>query len=117
IGGSFGVAAFGSIFANQLTASLDGKLPAQIAGNFSGGGGGEGLDPKKLAELPDKFLTIVTGGVTDAITTVFVWTIPFAALGFLVAWFIKEVPLRGSTPPEKKEPLQAEAEAEATVGV
>ncbi|MGH8876126.1 MAG: MDR family MFS transporter [Stackebrandtia sp.] len=93
IGGSFGVATFGSIFASQLTDSMSGKLPPDVAGNFSSGGTG-GLEPSKLAKLPDQVLDVVTGGVTDAITTVFIWTIPFAALGFLVSWFIREVPLR-----------------------
>lgn len=108
IGGSFGVAMFGAIFAHQLTASVSEKLPQSVAGNF-GSGGTDGLEPKQVAKLPEGLQDIIVSGVTDSITTVFAWTLPFAAAGFLLAWFIKEVPLRDNTnvatsqPPAKPE--------------
>jgi EmrB/QacA subfamily drug resistance transporter len=96
IGGSFGVALFGAIFANRLADYVSGKLPAETAGAFDGSGTGQALDPKKVADLPPQLFDVITGGVTDSITHVFVWSIPFAVVGFLLAWLIKEVPLRGS---------------------
>ncbi|CAM3145244.1 MDR family MFS transporter [Stackebrandtia soli] len=109
IGGSFGVALFGSIFANRLVASMDGKVPDELAANF--GGDGAGLDPKEVANLAEPMHTVVTSGVTEALTTVFWWSIPFAAAGFLLAWFIKEVPLRGS-PGHTEKPAEGEPNAD-----
>ncbi|GAA4903717.1 EmrB/QacA subfamily drug resistance transporter [Stackebrandtia albiflava] len=115
IGGSFGVALFGAVFADRLAASVQGRLPAEIAANFNGGGEGAGLDPEKVALLPEWMRAIVTGGVTDGLTTVFVWTIPFAAVAFLLAWFVKEVPLRGSPSAESTPAAVEDAHVKAPV--
>ena len=37
--------------------------------------------------------------IAYAIHGVFLWAIPASALAFALAWFIKEVPLRGRTVP------------------
>ncbi|HZE38114.1 MAG TPA: MDR family MFS transporter [Stackebrandtia sp.] len=116
IGGSVGVAMFGAVFSNRLTDYLTNhkdQLPAKMAAAFTssdaGSSSGNGLDPSKVSKIPEPFHGIITSGVTDAITTVFIWTIPFAAVAFLLAWFIKEVPLR-STANLKKEDAAPPAE-------
>jgi cytochrome c-type biogenesis protein CcmH/NrfF len=45
--------------------------------------------------------------------TVFLWAVPFTALVFVLALFIKEVPLRGRTAPGEQ---QSAPEAEALIG-
>jgi hypothetical protein len=39
---------------------------------------------------------------------VFVWAVPSAVLIFVLAWFIKEVPLRGRAPADPAPSQQAE---------
>jgi hypothetical protein len=39
--------------------------------------------------------------VTYAIHGVFIWALPAMLVAFVLAWFIKEVPLRGRAPAEE----------------
>ncbi|HEX6446169.1 MAG TPA: MDR family MFS transporter [Streptosporangiales bacterium] len=87
IGGSLGVALFGAIFTSRLHASLGSAAGA--------GGSGGGLDPAKIAGLPDAVREAITHAVTNASQGVFVWAAAVGALAFLLAWGVKHVPLRG----------------------
>jgi len=94
IGGSLGVAAFGAIFARQLTASL-----AAVTGpgaHISASGGQ--LDPARVNSLPALIRHDVFSAISQAVQHVFIWAVPAAVLIFVLAWFIKEVPLRGRAP-------------------
>ncbi|MEV0805855.1 MDR family MFS transporter [Micromonospora sp. NPDC050200] len=109
IGGSFGISLFGAIFANRLAASAAGSA-------FSGGTGeGRGMDLEKLKELPDQARELVLGGLSDAISHVFLWAVLFTIAVPVLAWFIKEVPLRSSNdaPPAGTTP---EEQAETALG-
>ncbi|MBF9130002.1 MFS transporter [Plantactinospora sp. S1510] len=88
IGGSFGVSLFGAIFANRLADSA--------AGPALSGGDGAGVDPAALQGLPTEQRLAVLGGLADSISGVFLWAVPFALAVAVLAWFIKEIPLRGS---------------------
>ncbi|MHC5904896.1 MDR family MFS transporter [Streptomyces sp. S6] len=98
LGSSFGTAVFGTIYANTLTPNLrDGVAEAAATG---------AADPASLAKaatspdgvhaLPAKAAAPIVGAYADTIQTVFLWTVPVAALGVLVALFLKQVPLRDS---------------------
>ncbi|MFJ6198312.1 MDR family MFS transporter [Micromonospora sp. NPDC092111] len=88
IGGSFGISLFGAIFANRLADSAAGSA-------FSGGTGeGRGMDLTKLKDLPAQLREVVLGGLSDAISHVFFWAFLFTVAVPVLAWFIKEVPLR-----------------------
>ncbi|MFI6327810.1 MDR family MFS transporter [Micromonospora chersina] len=110
IGGSFGVSLFGAIFANRLADSAAG--PA-----FAGDGGGEGgaMNLDKLKELSGPVREVVLGALSDAISHVFFWAVFFTVAVPVLAWFIKEVPLRSSNdaPPAGATP---EDQAEAALG-
>jgi EmrB/QacA subfamily drug resistance transporter len=93
IGGSIGVAAFGAVFARKLTESLTARLP----GVHLSGSGGQ-LNPATVNALPAPVRHDVLSAITQAVTSVFWWTVPATAVVFLLAWFIKEVPLRGRAP-------------------
>jgi EmrB/QacA subfamily drug resistance transporter len=94
IGGSLGVAAFGAVFATRLTQSL----------NSTAGGGkpistsGPNLDPATVDSLPAAVRQDVFVAIAHAVQGVFYWALPASVLIFLLAWLIKEVPLRGRTP-------------------
>ncbi|THV25957.1 MDR family MFS transporter [Glycomyces paridis] len=87
VGSTFGTAIFGTLFSNQLTPLLasayaeSGVDPAAAA------------SPAQLHELPAAQIAPIVQAYTDAINFVFLWTVPVAVLGFLVAWFLKERPL------------------------
>ncbi len=94
IGGSIGVSAFGAIFARRLTGALTSVSPGM---HLSTSGGQ--FDPATVRSLPAAIQHDVYHAVAYAIHGVFLWAIPAAALAFVLAWFIKEVPLRGRTAP------------------
>jgi EmrB/QacA subfamily drug resistance transporter len=108
IGGSLGVAAFGAIFARRLTESLAASASHGVHVNAAGGQ----LDPATINSLPaperhDAFIAIA-----HATQGVFYWALPASVLVFLLAWLIKEVPLRGRTPAA---PAQRPSTSEAAV--
>ena len=90
IGGSIGVSAFGAIFAHQLTSEMHARLPSV---HLNAGGGQ--LNPVVVAHLPALVKQAVFAAITHAITDVFFWAAPAAAAVFVLACFLKEVPLRG----------------------
>ena len=98
IGGSFGTATFGAVFANvlagDLAASLHGlSLPRGVSA-------ASGASPAVLAHLPTAVHLGYITGYAHALQTVFLVATPFAAVAFLLAWTIKDIPLRttASTP-------------------
>ena len=97
IGGSLGVAAFGALFARQLTASLGAATGPGVHISASGGQ----LNPATVNSLPALVRHDVFAAIADAIQHVFIWALPAAVLIFALAWFIKEVPLRGRTPADQ----------------
>jgi EmrB/QacA subfamily drug resistance transporter len=98
IGGSIGVSAFGAIFAHRLTSQLSARLP----GVHLATGGGQSLNPVELTHLPAAIEHEVYAAITYAVQGVFWWAVPAALVVFVLAWLIKEVPLRGSAAPEEK---------------
>ncbi|MFF4101697.1 MDR family MFS transporter [Streptomyces sp. NPDC001903] len=98
LGSSFGTAVFGTIYANTLGPELEkavaeaaratGEDPAQLAKAAQSPQGVHGLDPAAAAPVIEAY--------THALHTVFLWTVPVAGVGFVVALFLKQVRLRDS---------------------
>ncbi|WP_020116064.1 MDR family MFS transporter [Streptomyces canus] len=105
IGASFGVAIFGTVFANRLGDKLAEALHgAQLPPGVSVSG--IEADSRGLAELPGSLRPEVLHAYASSITDVFLYAAPVAFLGFVLAWFLKEDPLRGSvTAPDVTETL------------
>ena len=61
------------------------------------------LDPVTVNHLPAPVKHEVFLAIAHAIDGVFIWAAPAAILVFVLAWFIKEVPLRSSVPPPQSE--------------
>ncbi|MEU4553280.1 MDR family MFS transporter [Micromonospora violae] len=106
IGGSFGISLFGAIFANRLASSEGGRA-------FGGGEAGAGMDLEKLRDLPAQAREAVLGGLSDAISHVFLWAVLFTIVIPVLAWFIKEIPLRTAN----EAPPQATPEEDAEVAL
>lgn len=95
IGGSFGVAVFGSIFTAGLNSHIAdiakaGKLPAGFNADTAA------QNPKVIKQLPPDSQAAFLHAYSEAIQTVFVWAVPVAVIGFLLSLFLREVPLRGT---------------------
>ncbi|MFF0015160.1 DHA2 family efflux MFS transporter permease subunit [Streptomyces sp. NPDC005374] len=105
IGASFGVAIFGTVFANRLGDKLaDALRGVQLPPGVSVSG--LESDSRGLAELPAAVRPAALHAYASSITDVFLYAAPVALLGFVLAWFLKEDRLRASvTAPDVTETL------------
>ncbi|MGW5223365.1 DHA2 family efflux MFS transporter permease subunit [Nocardia niigatensis] len=90
IGSAFGTTVFGTLYSNKLrpsleTALIEARVPPAAAQN-----------PAALRELPKQQSAPIIQAYADAIDFVFRWVAPVALLGFVVAFFLKQVTLRDS---------------------
>lgn len=92
IGGSFGVSLFGAIFVNRLHSEIATRLGSAAADQITSTGGR--VDPSRLGQLPRGVYDALLHGIASGLSHVFVWAVPFAAVVAVLAFFIKEVPLR-----------------------
>ena len=102
IGGSFGTAVFGAIYANVLTSKLR-PVIAAFPKSASKSINLETLDPTALHQLQHLFPAVydkVIDGITSSVQTVFIVAVPIAALAFLATWLIPHVELRKWSPTE-----------------
>ncbi|MUN40715.1 MFS transporter [Actinomadura litoris] len=96
IGGSFGVAVFGSVFSSRLAGHVEdlardrmlppGFDPAAVQGN-----------PKLLDRYPAPVKDGVLHAYAQSIDSVFLWAVPVAAAAFVLTLFLREVPLRATS--------------------
>ena len=98
IGGSFGTAVFGAIYAitfNHTFAPTLARVPAALLKNFNP----QTLDPALLAKLKSTaaglaFFTKYIDAVTHSVQTVFLVAVPISFVAFLLSFLLPEVPLR-----------------------
>jgi EmrB/QacA subfamily drug resistance transporter len=88
IGGSFGAAIFGSLFTNFLHGRIGPALVASRAPAVAAS------SPEALHRLPHDVAAPIVAAYADSLSRVFLWAAPVALLGFLLASFLREVPLR-----------------------
>ncbi|WP_217240691.1 MDR family MFS transporter [Streptomyces sp. AC555_RSS877] len=105
IGASFGVAIFGTVFASRLGDKLtDAFAGTQLPPGVSVGG--LEADPRGIPALPADLRPPALHAYASSITDVFLYAVPVALVGFVLAWFLKEDRLRGSvTAPDVTETL------------
>lgn len=91
LGGSFGTALFGAILTSRLAANLAAALPAGVTDlpveSLTG-------SPQIIAELPIAVREPVILALSDAITTAFLFAVPFALLATALVAFLPALPLR-----------------------
>ena len=92
MGGSLGVAVFGAIFASRLASELT-ALPAAAAARLSGG---VSIRPDEVHALPPAVRHEFLLAFVDALQPVFLFGAAIAAVTFVLAWLLEEVPLRGT---------------------
>jgi EmrB/QacA subfamily drug resistance transporter len=106
IGGSFGVALFGSIFASQLRTDLAARLGPGAAAQIDRAGGN--LDPTVLRTLPAPVQDGFHHAIAHATSSMFWWAVPITVVMAVLTFFIAEHPLRGS---EASQPTPDTADA------
>ena len=118
VGGSFGVAIFGAIFASRLAGELK-HLPAAAAANLHASGGVH-LNPAQAKRLPPAIHDQFLHAFAHALNGVFLWGVAFTAVAFALSWFLEEVPLRtgrsAATEPPAAAPVAGASGTEALVG-
>ncbi|WP_033823350.1 MDR family MFS transporter [Kitasatospora sp. MBT63] len=97
LGSSFGTAVFGTIYTNSLRTNLaDGVTTAATLGGDPAELTRAAQSPEGLHALPPELAAPIIDAYADTLHTVFLWTVPVALLGFVVALFLKQVKLRDS---------------------
>jgi hypothetical protein len=81
VGGSVGVAVFGSLIASRLTHLL-------------GDASALAMTPEQMRELPDGEQARLATAFADAIPGVFLDAVPVLLVGFVLTWFLRETVLR-----------------------
>ena len=106
IGGSFGTAIFGAIFANVLVGNLASHLHGiSLPAGFSAAD----ATPATLGQLPAAVHQGFVAGYAESIQTVFLVAVPIAVLAFLATWLIPQVELK-----QWAAPASAASAADAT---
>ncbi|OBI08776.1 MDR family MFS transporter [Mycobacterium scrofulaceum] len=88
IGSSFGAAIFGSLFTNFLHSRIG---PAMVASRAPAAAA---ASPEALHRLPHQTAAPIVAAYAESLTHVFLCAVPVALVGFVLALFLREVPLR-----------------------
>jgi len=113
IGGSFGVSIFGAVFTSRLTDDVTSRLGPQAGqmidkvGSNLGSEGMAQLSKSIPADQLPAFVAAIKHGLAFATSGIFWWAVGFAALVPVIAYFVKEVPLRGGPATEPPQGEQA----------
>ncbi|HLN15356.1 MAG TPA: MDR family MFS transporter [Acidimicrobiales bacterium] len=115
IGGCFGTALFGALFANMLLtnleSSLHGKLPKHV--NASS------LNPAAIKALPPAVRLPVITAIAHTVNTIFLVAVPIGLVAFALSWFLPEIELRrtvrDAVGPEQAVPMHQDATSLQTV--
>ncbi|HEY2208382.1 MAG TPA: MDR family MFS transporter [Gaiellaceae bacterium] len=95
VGGAFGVAIFGAIFATTLADRLA-LLPHAVTARL---GGGVHLNPEQAKHLPPAVREDFLNAFAHSLHGVFLFGTALAVVPFMLSWFLKEVPLRDTLSP------------------
>jgi hypothetical protein len=115
IGGAFGVAVLGAVFANRLISQL--KLHATAAELKLVSGTNVTANPSQIDHLPAAQRTFVVSAFSHSVQTAFLVAVPFVVLGFILSWLIKEIPLRTTTFVATRRPDDDEPQGSEVDGV
>ncbi|MCT9820037.1 MFS transporter [Microbacterium sp. W1N] len=121
-GAALGIAVFGAMFTSRLTDNLTAAFTGSGASAAEAAQATATIDPSTLSALPDEVRDGIVTAYADALAPVFWYLVPFLAVAFLLALFLKQIPLsdvaglvaRGEAiSGEEAEALEAAQRAEA----
>ncbi len=91
IGGSFGAAVFGAVYANQLAGNVA-HFGVRLPSNAST----QTLTPEQLSHLPPAVHYALVHGVSQTVQHLFMIAVPIGVLAFALSWLLPEGELRRS---------------------
>jgi hypothetical protein len=97
IGGSIGVAVFGTVFNSRLAANLPKHVPAAALAKLHGTS--VTANPAAVKRLPAPVRDGLRIAFSDSLHVVFLAAVPFAVLAFGLALLLRELPLRATMGP------------------
>jgi EmrB/QacA subfamily drug resistance transporter len=98
MGGAIGAAVFGAVLASRLSHYLAEQLSGAGVGQLPGGAAVEANDVQAIQELAEPVRGLVLSAFSSAVGDVFMVGAPFIVAAFVVALFLREVPLRTGAP-------------------
>ena len=113
IGGSLGIALLGSLFTRRMETTISDRL-GDKAGHAIASGGTH-VTPGMLRTLPLQVQDAFKAGITSGLHGTMIAGAVLAFLAFVLAWFVREVPLRSGRGPEPAKGPAQEALAEPVV--
>ena len=99
LGGAVGTAIFGAILSNRLASYLRDELAANPQASDPAATGGVAINTNNvqaIRALPEPLRGFVLKAFPYAIDDVFLWGIPFVLVALVVAFFLKEIPLKSA---------------------
>lgn len=94
LGSAVGTALFGAILNSRLTLHLSDALGNADIPIGSGNPEAAVNNISAMRALEEPMRSLVLGAYTDALTDLFIVAIPFVLIAFVIALFLKEIPLR-----------------------
>jgi hypothetical protein len=95
MGGAFGVAVFGTLLNNRLDYYVPRNVPADVLASLGSPAGNDlGQSRQAIEALPELARTGVIQSFASSLDVVFLCAVPLVALTFILAWFLREDPLR-----------------------
>ena len=94
MGGSFGVAVFGAILNTRMAEELPRLVPAAALAQAGGRTSQLLSSPAQIRLLPPAVMNGIIEALARSIHSVFLWAIPLLLAGFVLSWFLDEIPLR-----------------------
>ena len=93
IGAAVGTSVFSTVFTARLATQLGDALRDAPPGDVPQGFGAQSLTPDAVRELPAALRDVVVDAYSQALAPAFWYLVPLAVLGFVIAFFMKEVAL------------------------
>jgi EmrB/QacA subfamily drug resistance transporter len=93
VGSALGVAVFGALFTSRLTEKLTDVFTGAGASASDAASSTSTLDPAALNKLPKALHDLVVAAYADSLAPVFWYLVPLIGIAFVLALFLKEIPL------------------------
>jgi EmrB/QacA subfamily drug resistance transporter len=114
IGGAFGVAVLGAVFANQLVTQLKAHATSSALTLISGAS--VTANPAQIQHLPAAQRAVVVSAFSHSVSSALWVAVPFVVFGFILSWLIKEIPLRTTAFVDPTSPESTSSPATAANG-
>ncbi|MFF2623538.1 MDR family MFS transporter [Oerskovia jenensis] len=93
IGAAVGTSVFSTVFTTRLASNLADATKGLPASDIPQDFGAQSLTPEAVKDLPAALHDLVVNAYTDALAPAFWYLVPLGVLGFVIAFFMKEIRL------------------------